>query len=173
MKTNVRTLNDQRGFSLIELMVVVAILGILATIAIPNFQRFQARAKQKEAQSLLSGYYQAEKATFAEFSTYVGDFGAVGFSPEGRNINYQMDAADIGAGNTPGPLSPLRSGVVSTAGLGIQGPGASGAHAGCGPAISRNTFDACASGDVGTTGAIDTWAIDETKNLNNVTPNIQ
>lgn len=64
----------RRGFTLIELMIVVAIIGILAAIAIPNFLRFQARTRQGEAKINLKGIYNAKKAYFAERTTYITNF---------------------------------------------------------------------------------------------------
>ena len=73
-------LRNRKGFTLIELMIVVAIIGILAAIAIPNFLRFQAKSKQSEAKELLSTVYTAEAAYFAEQNVY-GSLSNAGFTP--------------------------------------------------------------------------------------------
>ena len=78
--------NKQAGFSLVELMVVVAIIGILATIAIPNFTKFQAKAKQSSAKSELTGIYTAQKSFFTEYSTYHSNLAYIGYSPDGFPI---------------------------------------------------------------------------------------
>ena len=73
-----------KGFSLIELMVAVAIIGILAAIAIPNYQAFQRRARQSEAKGLLSSIFTAEKAFIAEWSGGSTDLHGIGFYPDGE-----------------------------------------------------------------------------------------
>ncbi len=75
----------KKGFTLIELMIVVAIIGILAAIAIPNFIKFQARAKQSEPKANLKSFFTAERSYFAERDTYSSFVADVGFLPERGN----------------------------------------------------------------------------------------
>jgi prepilin-type N-terminal cleavage/methylation domain-containing protein len=80
---------NQSGFTLVELMVVVAIIGILAAIAIPNFQKYQAKARQKEAQIQLSAVYAAEMSFRGEQNSFTGCLRQAGFVPEGNPISNQ------------------------------------------------------------------------------------
>ena len=62
---------SEKGFTLIELMIVVAIIGILAAIAIPNFIRFQLKSKSSEGKVNLAAIRTAEEGYRAEYGTYV------------------------------------------------------------------------------------------------------
>ena len=61
----------QFGFTLIELMIVVAIIGILAAIAIPQFLIFSGKAKRAEAVLVLRSIHSAETTYFGSYDTYL------------------------------------------------------------------------------------------------------
>lgn len=91
------------GFTLIELMIVVAIIGILAAIAIPNFVKFQCRSKQSEAKINLKSLYVAQQGYHAEYDLYpsVADATStnfLGWRPEGKVMRYNYSA--VGGGST-------------------------------------------------------------------------
>ena len=72
-----------KGFTLIELMIVVAIIGILAAIAIPNFLRYQAKTKQSEAKTNLGSIFTSQVTYFGEEDTYASSIANLGWAPEG------------------------------------------------------------------------------------------
>jgi type IV pilus assembly protein PilA len=61
MKKFMHVLKHQKGFTLVELMVVVAIIGLLSAVAVPNFKKYQAKAKISEAKLQLSALYTAQR----------------------------------------------------------------------------------------------------------------
>lgn len=84
---------SKKGFTLIELMIVVAIIGILAAIAIPNFMKFQAKSKQSEAKGNLKGIFTSQKAYYQEKNRYSSLVGTIGFAPErGNRYAYYLGA---------------------------------------------------------------------------------
>ena len=85
----------EKGFTLIELMIVIAIIGILAAIAIPQFVAYRQKGYNTQAKGELKSFYTACQAYFADTPTATGDCtttrvaasfipsGAVSITPDG------------------------------------------------------------------------------------------
>ncbi len=73
----------QDGFSLIELLISLVIIGVLATIAIPMFLGYRVRASQAEAKANLSALKVAQSAHYAEANGYTDDLMLLAWRPEG------------------------------------------------------------------------------------------
>jgi type IV pilus assembly protein PilA len=157
-------------------MVVVAIIGILAAIAVPNYQRFTAKSKQSEAKANLAALYSAERAFQSEWQVYNTVFQRIGYAPTGM-LRYQhgfLTAAD----NLPSNYTGDTTGAAdsSTATYCTQGAGAPTNS--CNVSIlpvapaalpastaGNTTFTAAASGDIDGDAASDQWTINEQKTL--------
>lgn len=78
-------MRERNGFTLIELMIVVAIIGILASIAIPQFNRMLLRAKRSELPSNLDAIRTIQKAYHAEWGGFTSASAMPAATPNGRS----------------------------------------------------------------------------------------
>ena len=111
------------GFSLMEVMIVVVIIGIFAALAYPNLEKYLKRARQTEAKTNLSAIYTAQKIYFTLHQSYADDINELDLSlVQGDPYTFTMEA-------------------------------------------STSTFKAQAEGNIDDDDALDTWTIDQDKNL--------
>jgi type IV pilus assembly protein PilA len=72
MLLKLNKMKNQKGFTLIELMIVIAIIGILAAIAIPQFSAYRRRSYNASANADLRNAATAQEAYYVDFATYTG-----------------------------------------------------------------------------------------------------
>jgi len=171
MQSVIHNLKKREGFTLIELMIVVAIIGILAAIAIPNFIKFQLRSKAGEAKVNLAGIRTAEESYFAEAGTYMD------FPPAPAAFGGQLKtpffttvcpaAGTVWAAGDPGycwigwqPEGDVYYSYELDGGNSVVGaivavdPGAA-------PPVTANQFYATAAADIDGDGAVNSWGINQ------------
>ncbi len=152
-------MRNKKGFTLIELMIVVAIIGILAAIAIPNFLKFQAKSKQSEAKTNLKAIYTAETGYYGENNTY-NEFKSVNWEPVGAARYTYSVGSDNGIASPPGPAAaPIYDIVGSSATVGdftIT------------PLVGAQNFLAGAVGNIDNDSDFDEWSMNDNNALVNV-----
>ena len=144
-----------KGFTLIELMIVVAIIGILAAIAIPNFSKFQARAKQSEAKANLKAIYTAKQTNFGAEDTFVCSNSCFCDWSTGQEPRYSYFCND--ASTAMGSSSNL----VATGEGKVEGKDSNCRTATDSPNGNDTSFTITASGNIDSDANCDNWKIDD------------
>ncbi len=185
------------GFTLVELMVSVGIIGVLAAVAIPNYNRFTAKARQTEAKVGLGAIYTSEVAYFADISAYSACLGNIGtnlvtkYYNIGFNSGGAADAAPFyktaylpSPGATAGTACSVGTSSISTTLIAYKATTSAGAQTlAASPYVtlatalpSRTAFTAAAEGLISSTSTnttSDVWTVNETNVVLNTTQSLQ
>ncbi len=175
---------------MIELMVVVAIIGVLAAIGIPQYSKFQAKARQSEAKLSLAALFTAEESFRQEWNQFSVDLRNIGFSVQGSRLRYVTGfaASAVCTGYTTALGAPSETTAATNTwsdGANVNTGGASWSISITKPSASPSACNATAgtfigvaygtpaatAANPGTTGG-DMWSINQVKLLSNTFVNL-
>ncbi len=152
--------HKQSGFTLIELMITVAIVGILSAIAIPNFLSYQARARQSEARAVLAGLFVNEQSYFINYNRF-GSLEEIAFSYAGATASSSRYTFRSPPNGGDGPNS-------GTLGVDVYAPPSgpvaqSGTFVLAGAIILPASFTVSATANLDGDSITDEWHVNEAK----------
>lgn len=113
MKLNLRP--GQKGFTLVELFVVIAVIGVLAAIAIPRFMRSSTKTKQSESQLILKQIYTMQRAYRQDKDTYYPSDGSTVVVQPGDSFG-SLDVEVMPSSRYSYSITATRTSFVATAG---------------------------------------------------------
>jgi type IV pilus assembly protein PilE len=109
----------ERGFTLIELMITVAVVGILAAIALPSYEAYVRRSKRAEAQALLQDIALKQQQMLLDTRAYVGTLAALNLSVSASLTPRYALAITVGTGAAPtftATATPISAQLADTCG---------------------------------------------------------
>ena len=189
-----------RGFTLVELLIVVAIIGVLSTLGVPTFRRMIQKSKKSEAKVNLGAVFTAESAFQAEYSVFGNNLNRIGFDIDGNPLTMTYRVGFFGTSSCAGATTARPTSGSQVTALNTAFPtyyssfNASGADAwrgysqlnsGCvnvaaDSAADGTTFIATAQGAVSPSvdkanpgSVIDVWTINNSRTLVNTNDGVQ
>ncbi|WP_118835512.1 pilin [Neisseria meningitidis] len=107
----------QKGFTLIELMIVIAIVGILAVVALPAYQDYTARAQMSEALTLAEGQKSAVVEYYSDKGVFPADNAAAGIAAASEITGKYVASVTVGTTGTNGDAKATITAKMKSSGV--------------------------------------------------------